>query len=486
MQAATPSEGLLADEYALEMMRAYWLAGTHRRRAVKEVFFRKAPFQGRLAIAAGIDQVAEYLATFRFTEADLAYITTLGFEPEFVEHLRGLRFTGTMQAVAEGTFVFPGEPIITLMGPIEELTYVEARILNIINPQTLIATKALRVVVAAEGDTVLEMGMRRAQGGDASLYHARAAYIAGVNATSNLEAGRLFDIPAKGTHAHALVMLNGDEKEAFRLWARSQVALGRDPTFLVDTYDSLRSGVPNAIAVAKEMGIRIGAIRLDSGDLAYLSKASRQLLDEAGFTDAKIVASGDLDEYVIRDLKLQRAPIDLWGVGTNMIVSSDQPSLGGVYKLVAVEENGQWSPRIKISENPEKVTHPGGPKQLVRFRCKKTGYYLADLLMLPDEPLPNPDKPFMIFDPVHTWKRTWLRDFEAEELLVTVIREGHRVRPVRTPGEATKTARDLVVTQRRRFYEEHLRLTNPASYKVDLSEPLWNLKMSLIEAARKA
>lgn len=485
MLAATPSEGLLADEYALEMMRAYWLAGEHRRPVVKEVFFRKAPFNGRLAIATGVNQVAEYLANLRFTENDLAYIASLGFEPEFVEHLRGLRFTGTMLTVAEGTFVFPGEPIVTLMGPIEELTYVEGRILNIINPQTLIATKALRVVMAAEGDVVLDMGLRRAQGGDASLYHSRAAYIAGVNATSNLEAGRLFNIPAKGTHAHALVMLEGDEKEAFRLWAKSQISLGRDPTFLVDTYDSLRSGVPNAIAVAREMGIRIGAVRLDSGDLAYLSKAIRKMLDEAGFADAKIVASGDLDEYVIRDLKLQRAPIDLWGVGTNMIVSSDQPSLGGVYKLVAVQENGQWQPRIKVSENPEKVTHPGGPKQLIRFRCKKTGYYLADLLMLPDEPLPDPDKPFMIFDPVHTWKRTWLRDFEIEQLLTPVIRDGQRVRPVRTPVDATASARELVVLQRQRFYEEHLRLANPAAYKVDLSEKLWNLKMRLIEAARQ-
>ncbi|OTA41484.1 MAG: nicotinate phosphoribosyltransferase, partial [Symbiobacterium thermophilum] len=340
------------------MMRAYWLAGQHRRRVVKEVFFRKAPFGGQLALAVGINQVAQYLAELKLSEEDLEYIAGLGFEPEFVEHLRGLRFTGTMRAVAEGTFVFPGEPIITLVGPIEELTYVEARILNIVNPQTLVATKAFRVVEAAEGDPVLEMGLRRAQGGDAAIYHSRAAYIAGVDSTSNLEAGRLFGIPVKGTHAHALVMLGGDEKEAFRLWAQSQIKLGRNPTFLIDTYDSLRSGLPNAIAVARELGIRIGAIRIDSGDLAYLSKECRRMLDEAGFKDAKIVASGDLDEYVIRDLKLQKAPIDMWGVGTNMVVAADQPSLGGVYKLAAVDENGTWSPRIKISENPEKVTHP--------------------------------------------------------------------------------------------------------------------------------
>ncbi|MEW8978898.1 MAG: nicotinate phosphoribosyltransferase [Symbiobacterium sp.] len=482
MQSPTPSEGLLADEYALEMMRAYWLAGQHRRRVVKEVFFRKAPFQGRLALAVGINQVADYLLNLKLTEDDLQYIASLGFEPEFVEHLRGLRFTGDMYAVAEGTFVFPGEPIITLVGPIEELTYVEARVLNIVNPQTLVATKAYRVVEAAEGDPILEMGLRRAQGGDASIYHSRAAYIAGVAGTSNLEAGRLFGIPAKGTHAHALVMLGGDEKEAFRLWAQSQIKLGRNPTFLVDTYDSLRSGLPNAIAVAREMGIRIGAIRIDSGDLAYLSKKCRKILDDEGFKDAQIIASGDLDEYVIRDLKLQKAPIDMWGVGTNMVVAADQPSLGGVYKMSAVEENGAWSPRIKVSENPEKVTHPGGPKQLIRFRCRETGYYLADLLMLPDEPLPKPDQPFLIFDPVHTWKRTCLRNFEVENLLITYVRDGRRAIPRRSPAEVTAEARERVATQRQRFYEEIQRLTNPAAYKVDLSEPLWKLKMQMLDA----
>jgi len=464
------------------MMRAYWLAGEHRRRVVKEVFFRKAPFQGRLALAVGINQVAEYLTQLRLSEEDLEYISTLGFEREFVEHLRGLRFTGTMHAVTEGTFVFPGEPIITLVGPIEELTYVEARILNIVNPQTLVATKAFRVVEAAQGDPVLEMGLRRAQGGDASIYHSRASYIAGVAATSNLEAGRLFGVPARGTHAHALVMLGGDEKEAFRLWAESQVKLGRKPTFLLDTYDSLRSGLPNAIAVAQEMGIRIGAVRLDSGDLAYLSKKCRQMLDDAGFKDAQIIASGDLDEYVIRDLKLQKAPIDMWGVGTNMVVAADQPALGGVYKLAAVEENGAWSPRIKVSENPEKVTHPGGPKQLIRFRSRDTGYYLADLLMLPDEPLPRPDQPFLIFDPVHTWKRTCLRNFTVENLLVTYIRDGEWALPQQSPAEVTAAARERVATQRVRFYEEIQRLTNPAEYKVDLSEPLWKLKMQMLDA----
>lgn len=485
MRSPTPSEGLLADEYALEMMRAYWLAGQHRRRVVKEVFFRKAPFGGRLALAVGINQVAEYLAQLKLSDEDLEYIRSLGFEPEFVEHLRGLRFTGTMRAVAEGTFVFPGEPIITLVGPIEELTYVEARILNIVNPQTLVATKAFRVVEAAQGDPILEMGLRRAQGGDASIYHSRASYIAGVASTSNLEAGRLFGIPARGTHAHALVMLGGDEKEAFRLWAQSQLKLGRNPTFLVDTYDSLRSGLPNAIAVAREMGIRIGAIRIDSGDLAYLSKKCRQMLDDAGFRDAKIVASGDLDEYVIRDLKLQKAPIDMWGVGTNMVVAADQPSLGGVYKLSAVEENGVWSPRIKVSENPEKVTHPGGPKQLIRFRSRDTGYYLADLLMLPDEPLPNPDEPFLIFDPVHTWKRTLLRNFEVEDLLHTYIQDGKPLLPDRSPREVTAAAREWVAVQRKRFYEEIQRLTNPAAYKVDLSEPLWKLKMQMLESSTR-
>jgi nicotinate phosphoribosyltransferase len=474
------STGALAgDEYALEMMRAYWLAGIHRQPVAVSAYYRKNPFNGGYAIALGSNQVADYLEEFAFSQEDLAYIGTLGFEPAFVEHLRSLRFTGSLWGIEEGSVVFPQEPLVLLQGALEELTFVEARILNILNPQTLVGTKASRVVRAAAGDPVLEMGLRRAHGFDAGLWHSRAAYIAGVDATANLEAGRQFGIPVRGTHAHALVMMAQSEYDGFRLWAESQLKLGRAPTFLVDTYDVLRSGVPNAIRVCQELGCAMGGIRLDSGDLAYLARESRRLLDAAGFGSARIIASGDLDEYLIRDLKSpeQAAPIDLWGVGTQMIVAADQPSLGGVYKIIAVQEDGRWAPRIKLSENPAKITLPGLHRP-VRFRDRESGKFLADLLMGWDEPVPA--DPFETFHPEYPWKRKRLNSFVTEELLVLLIQEGRPLRPLDDQAAITATARERCKAQMEGLWPEYRRLTNPEVYRVNLSQPLWDLKNRLI------
>lgn len=489
MENGATERSLLADEYALEMMEAFYQSGLHRTPVIMEVFFRKAPFKGTCCVAVGVEQVAHYLANFRFTEQDLQYIASLGFTPEFVDHLRrDFRFTGQMLAVPEGTVVFGSEPIITLIGAYEELQWFEGRILNIINPQTLIATKAMRVVQAADGDPVLEMGLRRAHGGDAAIAHSRAAYIAGVQATSNLEVGRQFGIPVRGTHAHSLVMVTGDEKEAFRIFARAQLKRNKPPTFLVDTYDVLHSGVPNAIAVAQELNLQQWAIRIDSGDLAYLPKAARAMLDAAGYgrDKVKIAVSGDLDEYLIRELKMQGAPIDLWGVGTSMIVSSDQPSLGGVYKVAAVMVDGEWEPRIKVSENPEKITVPGGPKRLVRFEDQETGMYIADLLMLPDEPLPSPDKPFTLFDPNHPWKKKKIRRFRVAELQRTYLTDGRWAEPPRSDSEVVEEARRRCAEQRQKLWPEFLRFVNPEPYPVDLSEQLWGLRQRMIMEGRHA
>lgn len=467
------------------MMRAYWLAGTHRQTVAVAAYFRKNPFQGSYAVCVGTNLVAEYLINFSFTDADLAYIRGLGFEADFVEHLRDLRFTGSLWAAQEGSLVFPSEPLVLLQGALEEVTFFEARILNILNPQTLIGTKAARVVWSAGGDPVLEMGLRRAHGYDAGIWHSRASYIAGVEATSNLEAGRQFGIPVRGTMAHALVMMAQNERDAFRLWAKSQLQLGRDPVFLVDTYDVLRSGVPNAIQVCQELGCPMGGIRIDSGDLAYLARESRRLMDEAGFTNAKIIASGDLDEYLIRDLKgpEQKAPIDLWGVGTQMIVAADQPSLGGVYKIIAVQEGGSWAPRIKLSENPAKITTPG-LHRTIRFRERESGRFLADLLLGWDEPAPTGE--FETFHPEYPWKRKRLHSFVTEEMLQPVIREGRPLRECSDWVTSTAKAKERCQAQLQSLWPEYRRLTNPEPYPVNLSRSLWELKQRLIQQGRQS
>ena len=467
------------DLYQLTMVYGYFKTRTAHRVGVFDLFFRRLPWGNGYALAAGLEQAIEYVRELRFTEEDLAYLRSLGLFPdEFLEYLGDMRFTGDIDAVPEGTPIFPSEPLIRVKAPIAQAQLIETSLANIINHQTLIATKAARVTEAAGDTEVMEFGLRRAQGPDAGLYGSRAAFIGGCNATSNVLAGQLYGIPVKGTHAHSWVMSYPDELTAFRAYAD---AYPDACLLLVDTYDTLRSGVPNAIQVAKELeakGGRFLGIRLDSGDLAYLSKMARKMLDDAGLEHAIIVASGDLDEGVMRDLRMQGAKIDSWGVGTKLITGDNNPALGGVYKLVALEENGRLVPKIKVSENAEKTTNPG-VKDTIRFYSRETGKALADLLVLEHEELP-PYGPLTIFDPIDTWKRKTLRDYEIQSLLVPVFREGRQVYDCPSVQEIQAYARKELG----HFWPEYKRLMNPEEYIVDLSEELWNLKHTMIRELR--
>lgn len=471
---------MATDLYQLTMMHGYLKAGRAEKRAVFDLFYRENPCGGGYAIAAGLEQVIEYVAHLHFSEDDIGYLRSLNiFDEDFLERLRRFRFRGDLWAVPEGTVVFPYEPLIRVNAPLLEAQLLETAVLSIVNHQTLIATKASRVVQAAEGQPVLEFGLRRAQGPDSGLYGARAAIIGGCRATSNVLAGQKFGVPVSGTHAHAWVMSFPSELDAFRAYA----ALYPDKCILlVDTYDTLRSGLPNAIIIAEELrakGHTLQGIRLDSGDLAYLSKEARRMLDAAGFPEVQIVASGDLDELLIRDLKMQGAKIDLWGVGTRLITSADCPALGGVYKLAAEEDGVGLVPKIKISENPAKINNPG-PKKVWRLTNRRTGMALADLVTLDHETI-DASQPLTIFDPINTWKRKTLTDFKAEELLKPVFRDGRLL--YETPSsllDVQRHAEESLST----FWPEYKRLSNPHDYIVDLSQELWNLKHQLIEEVR--
>lgn len=351
------SLALHTDLYEINMVQSYWEDGIHNKRAVFEVFFRKMPFGHGYAVFAGLEKVIDYLRNFKFTESDLAYLREIGYPEDFLTYLKTVRFTGTLRSVVEGEIVFGNEPLIRVEAPLAEAQLIETALLNIVNYQTLIATKASRIKQVVGDEPVAEFGTRRAQEMDAAIWGARAAVIGGCDSTSNVRAGKLFGIPVSGTLAHSMVQVYHDEYTAFHKYASTH----KNCIFLVDTYDTLKSGVPNAIRVAKELGdqIRFVGIRIDSGDLAYLSKKARKMLDEAGFPEAKIFASNDLDEHTIINLKAQGAQIDSWGVGTKLITAFDQPALGAVYKLVAIEEDGKLIDTIKISGNPEKVTTPG-------------------------------------------------------------------------------------------------------------------------------
>ncbi|WP_047151362.1 nicotinate phosphoribosyltransferase [Aneurinibacillus tyrosinisolvens] len=466
------------DLYQINMLYAYYKQGMADRRVVFDMYFRKSPCSGGYAIFAGLEQVVEYVASLHFTEEDLAYLRSVyPYEEEFLMRLKNLTFTGSIASMKEGTVVFPGEPLIRVEAPIIEAQLIETAILTIINHQTLIATKAARIVGEAKGDTVLEFGLRRAQGADAGYYGARAAYIGGVHATSNIMAGRDFGIPVKGTHAHSFVQMFEHEAEAFMTYAD---AFPDETVLLVDTYDTLRVGIPHAIKVGlalKEKGKRLLGVRLDSGDLAYLSKEARVMLDEAGLEDVPIVASGDLDERLIQDLKNQGAKINVWGVGTNLITSYDCPALGGVYKLAASEEDGEWVPRLKVSENPAKITNPGY-KKVLRFYDGKSGQALADLIALEGEEIPLDQ--ITLFDPLFPHKRKTIRNYRIENLLHPVILKG--VRQGRPP--ALEEIRTYSQQQLSRVSPEIRRLTNPHGYHVDLSEELWKLKQELIHKNR--
>ena len=470
---------LLTDLYQLTMMSGYFKSGKTEDVAVFDLFFRRNNII-TYSVAAGLEQAIEYIRSIRFTEDDIAYLRSLHlFDEDFLEYLKGFRFTGDVYAVPEGTLVFPEEPIITVKAPVLEAQFVETALLNIVNHQTLIASKSAKIAYAAQGDSVMEFGLRRAQGPDAGVYGARAAVIGGCTSTSNVLAGQLFGIPVAGTHAHSWVMNFPSEYDAFKAYA----AVFPDACMLlVDTYDTLRSGVPNAIRVFEELraeGHEPVGIRLDSGDLAYLSKRARRMLDEAGFPNTVICASGDLDEYLIASLKNQGAKIDLWGVGTKLITSADMPSLGGVYKLSCLYPAGGGEvPKIKLSDNSDKITNPAF-KDVWRIYDKKTGKAEADLIVVRGE-VPDESKPLTIFHPKETWKRTTFTDYTVRPLTVQVIRGGELAVPLPSLADVCAYA----AREKESFWDEYKRNDNPHVYKVDLSQRLFDIKNQLIESIR--
>ncbi|WP_124726592.1 nicotinate phosphoribosyltransferase [Staphylospora marina] len=468
---------LHTDKYQITMMYAHWKNGTHLRRRTYDLYFRKLPFGNGYAVFAGLERAVRWLEQLRFTDDDIEWLRSLNepFEPEFLEFLKTVRFTGDLWAMPEGTLVFPDEPLLRLEGPACLMHLVETALLNFIGYQTLVATKAARIRHVAGTDTLMEFGTRRAQEADAAVWGARAAWIAGFDATSNTLAGKRFGIPVSGTHAHSWVQDFDSELEAFRAFV---AAFPDNAVLLVDTYDTLKSGVPNAIRVGLELksqGKRLAGIRLDSGDLAYLSKQARRMLDDAGLTDTRIVASSDLDEFTLLNLKAQEACIDAWGVGTRLITAHDQPALGAVYKMVAKEADGTWQPTIKISSNPAKITTPGR-KEVWRIIDKKSGKAKADLITEAGETI-DPSRPLLLFHPLQTFKRKKVRHFRAVPLLKQIFRDGQRVGDLPSLQEI----RNWHKQQLSLFWEEYLRILNPEEYPVDLSKRLWNTKQSMLQ-----
>ena len=472
---------LLTDLYELTMMQGYFKNPTNQT-VIFDMFYRTNPCGGSFAIAAGLEQMIEYIENLHFEEDDISYLRSLKiFEEDFLDYLSNFRFSGDIYAIPEGTVVFPREPLVKVVAPIMEAQLVETAILNIINHQSLIATKAARVCYAAKGDGVMEFGLRRAQGPDAGIFGARAAVIGGCAGTSNVLTGQMFDVPVLGTHAHSWIMSFPDEYTAFKTYAQMYPDAC---TLLVDTYDVLKSGVPNAIRVFEEMreqGIPLTkyGIRIDSGDLAYLSKEAYKMLAAAGFDDATICASSDLDEYLIDSLKTQDAKINSWGVGTNLITSQDNPAFGGVYKLAAVKDAGSnsFTPKIKLSENTEKVTNPGN-KTIYRIYSKSTGKIKADLICLADETF-DPEETMIIFDPIDTWKKTKVLGgtYEMRELLIPAIKDGKRV----YTSPSVMELREYCKQEQNTLWDESRRLVNPQKVYVDLSQRLYDLKKNLLE-----
>lgn len=471
---------LLTDLYELTMMQGYYEKGQNEN-VIFDVFFRQNPCNNGYSVCAGLDQVIDYIKNLHFTYDDVDYLRGLGiFKEDFLHYLIGFHFSGDIYAIPEGTVVFPKEPLLKVVAPIMEAQLVETAILNIINHQSLIATKTSRIVFAANGDGIMEFGLRRAQGPDAGLYGARAAMIGGCVGTSNVLAGQMFDVPVMGTHAHSWIMSFPDEYTAFKTYAEMYPD---NCTLLVDTYDTLKSGVPNAIRVFQEFKdagkplIKYG-IRLDSGDLAYLSKEARKMLDEAGFPEATICASNDLDEFLLHDLKMQGAAIDSWGVGTNLITSKDCPSFGGVYKLAAIQnEKGEFVPKIKISENTEKITNPGN-KTIYRIYEKASGKIKADLICFADEVI-DPKQDLLLFDPMDTWKKTKLAGgtYTVREILLPIFKNGECLYKSPTLKEIAAYCREEKDT----LWDETKRLFYPHRVYVDLSQKLYAVKQSLLD-----
>ena len=472
---------MVMDFYELTMGNGYFQDGIRDVRVAFDVFYRRNPDGGGFAIFAGLEQVADYVEKLHFTDEDIEFLREQHmFSEEFLKYLRDFKFTGSIYAMPEGSVMYPNTPVLTVVAPLLEAQLVETAILLEINHQSLIATKACRIVRAADGRVVSDFGARRAHNIDSAVYGARAAYIGGVHSTATVMAGQMFGIPVSGTMAHSWVMFYGDEKTAFEKYA---AVYPEACTLLVDTYDVLESGVKHAVQVAKETlepaGHRLKGVRIDSGDLAYLSKRTRAMLDEAGLNDCKIVASNSLYEFTISSLLGQGARIDIFGVGERLITARSEPVFGAVYKLAAVEQNGSFVPRIKISENVEKITNPGRKRLLRVF--DGSGKSVGDLLTLWDEPIPNGEKVRYV-DPVHPWRQKYFENCTFRDMLVPLFRNGKRV------GERPDVhqIRDYVKKQlATEVWEEEQRFENPHTHYVDMSPALYELKMNLLHEERK-
>ena len=472
------STTLHTDLYQINMAETYWRDGIHNKRAVFELFFRKLPFGNGYAVFAGLEKVIDYIKNFRFTDEDLLYLKEeVGYKEDFLAFLKDMRFTGTIRSMKEGELVFGNEPILRVDAPLAEAQIIETALLNIVNYQTLIATKASRIKQVVGNEIAMEFGTRRAQEMDAAIWGTRAAYLGGFESTSNVRAGKLFHIPVAGTHAHAMVQAYKDEYTAFHKYAETH----RDCVFLVDTYDTLKLGIPTAIRVAKELGDKINfiGIRLDSGDLAYLSKKARKMLDDAGFPNAKIVASSDLDEYTIINLKAQGARIDTWGIGTKLITAYDQAALGAVYKIVAIEDaNGMMEDTIKISSNPDKVTTPG-LKKIYRIINNTNHHAEGDYIAMEEEKLP--EKRLRMFHPTHTYINKVVTNFTARELHEDIFVKGKYVYGMPSLDESRNYLRQNLDL----FWDEYKRIMNPEEYPVDLSQKCWDNKMKNIAEVKE-
>jgi nicotinate phosphoribosyltransferase len=475
---------LHTDAYQINMVETYWHDGIHNRKAVFELFFRKLPFGNGYGIFAGLEKIIQYMQDFRFTESDIQYLRDeFGYEEEFLNYLSGLTFTGKIRSMKEGELVFGNETILQVESTLAEAQLVETALLNIVNYQTLIATKASRIKQVIGNDQAMEFGTRRAHEMDAAIWGTRAAFIAGFNSTSNVRAGKLFGIPVSGTHAHSMIQAYNDDYTAMKKYAESCVRR-KNKIFipLVDTYDTLRSGVPAAIQVAREFEgkVRFDGIRLDSGDMSYLSKEARKMLDEAGFQQAKIVASNDLDEYTIMNLKAQGAKIDVWGIGTKLITAFEQPALGAVYKIVSIEdEHGEMIDTIKISGNPEKVTTPG-KKKLYRIINQINHRSEGDYIALANEN-PNEEDHLKMFHPVHTYISKFVSNFEARELHHDIFVDGKLVYDLPDIYEIQKFSLSNLEV----LWDEYKRALNPEEYPVDLSQKCWDNKMGIIQTVKE-
>lgn len=464
---------MLCDYYELTMSNGYFVNGMRDKIVYFDVFYRNNPDNGGYAVVAGLEQIIEYIKDLHFDESDIEYLRGRGcFSEEFLDYLRNFKFSGDIWAVPEGTVVFPGEPLMTVRAPIIEAQFIETYVLMVINHQSLIATKASRIARAAKGRAVSEFGSRRAQGADAAIFGARAAYIGGCASTACTISDEVFGVPAGGTMAHSWIQLFDSEYEAFKTYCE---IYPNSPTLLIDTYNALDSGLVNAIKVFKELGITKCAVRLDSGDITYLSKKIRKRLNDAGLTECRIVISNSLDEYLIRELIRQGAEVDAFGVGERLITAKSDPVFGGVYKVCAVEDkNGNIIPKIKISENVGKITTPHF-KKVYRIRDRESGKAEADLICLHDEVV-DASRPLEIFDPVATWKRKTFTDYTVTELLVPIFKSGELVYSM----PSLKEIKEHCQREIEGMWEEVRRFNNPHNYYVDLSEKLWRLKQDML------